>query len=163
MKVEMRYKDILYETFGETSIDNTWQLVGVSLSDIVIFDYDNPYRKEILKINKDDLKHRKEKIKHLEDVLEEWINENSFKLSKSSFIYDGDVNLEINRRYFPLPIYMSTSEDFGIPNCCSSEFDISKMKVYIKRTLINDESSGMYQLSKIEYENNIVYRNLFLD
>ena len=28
MKVEMKYKDILFEVFGETSINNTWQIVG---------------------------------------------------------------------------------------------------------------------------------------
>ena len=42
MRVEMKYKDILFEVIGETSINNYWKLVGVSLSDLLIFDYDNP-------------------------------------------------------------------------------------------------------------------------
>lgn len=135
MKIKIKYKDILYETIGETSMDNTWQFIGVSLSDLLIFNYDNPYCGEISKINKDGLKRHK----NLEDAQEKWINENSFKLSKTSFVYDGDVNIEINKQYFPFPIYMPTSDDFEIPHCSSSEFDISKMKIYIKHSLIKRE------------------------
>ena len=80
MRVEMKYKDILFEVIGETSINNYWKLVGVSLSDLLIFDYDNPYRRKISKINKDDLKRHKEKYKYLEDAHEKWINENSCKI-----------------------------------------------------------------------------------
>ena len=164
MRVEMKYKDILFEVIGETSINNYWKLVGVSLSDLLIFDYDNPYRREISKINKDDLKRHKEKYKYLEDAHEKWINENSCKINKSSFVYDGEVNIEINRPWLPFPIYMPTSEDFDIPDCASfEEFDISKMKVYIKRTLIDDSVTGTYHISKIEYNGSVVYRNLFLD
>ena len=103
MKIEMRYKDVLYEIISETSIDNTWQFIGISLSDLVIYGYDE-----------------------IEG------NENTYKLNKSSFVYDGDVNIEIDNHYFPVPIYMPTSDDFEIPHCNSSEFDMSKMKIYIK-------------------------------
>ena len=92
MRVEMKYKDILFEVIGETSINNYWKLVGVSLSDLLIFDYDNPYRRKFAENDKDDLMHHNEKYKYLEDAHEKWINENSFKLSKFSFIYDGDIN-----------------------------------------------------------------------
>ena len=99
-----------------------------------------------------------------EDAHEKWINENSCKINKSSFVYDGEVNIEINSPWLPFPIYMPTSEDFDIPDCASfEEFDISKMKVYIKRTLIDDSVTGTYHISKIEYNGSVVYRNLFLD
>lgn len=161
MRIELSYKCSLYEVCDPCSFSGAIsKLVGMPFKFMQFYDYDNPYRREISKIDPNELKVNKHKYKYLEDAHKDWVKDNAYKLTKSNFVYKCDHSIDVEGAWFPFPEYFRCTEDFEIPNCSPDEFDISKLIIYYCDVYINDLFTGEKWIYSIEYDNQIVYEDL---